>query len=118
MLTTSRDCKRDSARNAIPSLGEIEGRMAVLEVVAQAALTHALVEGDDSVDRSLIAEIREAMHDKCGEMKLDRTDETDCTATGSIPRFGSSMAPSTCRKARAWVSPSRRRFSRTPRRSN
>src|SRR5882762_10434840 len=74
MLTTSRDCKRDSARNAIPSLGEIEGRMAVLEVVAQAALTHALVEGDDSVDRSLIAEIREAMHDKCGEMKLDRTD--------------------------------------------
>ncbi|MGO4564054.1 hypothetical protein AB4Z52_03135 [Rhizobium sp. 2YAF20] len=74
MLTTSRDCKRDSARNAIPSLGEIEGRMAVLEVVAQAALTHALAEGDDSVDKSLIAEIREAMHDKCGEMKLDRTD--------------------------------------------
>jgi hypothetical protein len=74
MLTTSRDCKRDSARNAIPSLGEIEGRMAVLEVVAQAALTHALTEGDDSVDKSLIAEIREAMHDKCGEMKLDRTD--------------------------------------------
>jgi thiamine pyrophosphokinase len=48
--------------------------MAVLEVVAQAALTHALTEGDDSVDKSLIAEIREAMHDKCGEMKLDRTD--------------------------------------------
>jgi hypothetical protein len=74
MLTTSRDCKRDGARNAIPSLGEIEGRMAVLEVVAQAALIRALREGDDTVDKALIVDIRNAMHDKCGELKLDRTD--------------------------------------------
>lgn len=74
MLTTNRECGRDSAKNAIPSLGEIEGRMAVLEVVAQAALTHALIEGDESVDKALLARIRHAIHDKCSELKLDHMD--------------------------------------------
>jgi len=74
MLTTHRECGRDSARNAIPSLGEIEGRMAVLEVVAQAALTHALIEGDERVDAALLTRIRHAIHDKCGDLKLDRID--------------------------------------------
>jgi hypothetical protein len=74
MLTTNRDCKRDHAMRAIPSLGEIEGRMAVLEVVAQSALTHALDEGDDSVDAALLACIRKAMQDKCMELKLCKDD--------------------------------------------
>jgi hypothetical protein len=74
MLTTNRDCKREHAMRAIPSLGEIEGRMAVLEVVAQSALTHALEEGDDSVDTALLAAIRSAMRDKCVELKLDKDD--------------------------------------------
>jgi len=76
MLTTNRECARDSARNAIPSLGEIEGRMAVLEVLAQCALTHALTEGDDNVDRALLADIRRTMHAKCTELKLD-SDEAE-----------------------------------------
>jgi hypothetical protein len=74
MLTTNRDCQRDGAKNAIPTMGEIEGRMAVLEVVAQSALTHALDEGDDLVDANLLAEIRKAMRDKCSELKLDKAD--------------------------------------------
>jgi hypothetical protein len=74
MLTTNRDCKREHAMRAIPSLGEIEGRMAVLEVVAQSALTHALEEGDDSVDTALLAAIRSAMRNKCVELKLDKDD--------------------------------------------
>lgn len=74
MLITYRECGRASAKNAIPSLGEIEGRMAVLEVVAQAALTNALIEGDENVDRALLARIRHAIHSKCSELKLDRND--------------------------------------------
>jgi hypothetical protein len=74
MLTTNRDCRREGAKNAIPTLGEIEGRMAVLEVVAQSALTHALDEGDEAVDANLLADIRRAMHDKCSELKLDKED--------------------------------------------
>ncbi len=71
MLTTNRDCKRQGAMRAIPTLGEIEGRMAVLEVVAQSALTHALDEGDDLVDARMLAEIRKAMRQKCSELKLE-----------------------------------------------
>lgn len=74
MLTTHRECGRASAKNAIPSLGEIEGRMAILEVVAQEALVNALIEGDEQVDRALLARIRQAIHNKCGDLKLDRTD--------------------------------------------
>ncbi|WFR94101.1 hypothetical protein [Rhizobium tumorigenes] len=74
MLNTTRDCARDSAKNAIPSLGEIEGRLAVLEILAQCALTHALSEGDQKVDKALLAEIRRAMHEKCGELKLGSED--------------------------------------------
>jgi hypothetical protein len=76
MLTTHRECGRDSAKNAIPSLGEIEGRIAVLEILAQCALTHALSEGDERIDKALLAEIRRAMHAKCHDLKLD-TAEAD-----------------------------------------
>lgn|SRR5690349_12623279 len=74
MLTTHRDCRRHGEKNAIPSLGEIEGRVAVLEVVAQSALTHVFFEGHVDIDATLLAEIRKAMHDKCNELKLDGDD--------------------------------------------
>lgn len=76
MLTTNRDCQRDGAKNAIPTMGEIEGRMAVLEVVAQSALVHALDEGDKAVDERLLADIRKAMRAKCKELKLEKADAT------------------------------------------
>ena len=74
MLTTNRDCKRHVQKNAIPSLGEIEGRVAVLEVVAQSALTHVFYEGQVDIDAELLSVIRKAMHRKCGELKLDGED--------------------------------------------
>jgi hypothetical protein len=74
MLTTHRDCKDHVKRNAIPSLGEIEGRVAVLEVVAQSALTHVFYEGHVDLDATLLVEIRRAMHRKCRELKLDGED--------------------------------------------
>ena len=74
MLTTNRDCKREAAMRAIPTMGEIEGRMAVLEIVAQSALVHALDEGDAKVDAALLNDIRRAMHDKCCELKLGKDD--------------------------------------------
>jgi hypothetical protein len=74
MLTTNRDCRRNGAKNAIPTIGEVEGRMAVLEVVAQSALTHALDEGDEIVDAHLLEDIRRAMRDKCDELKLGDDD--------------------------------------------
>lgn len=74
MLTTHRDCKHHVKRNAIPSLGEIEGRVAVLEIVAQSALTHFFDEGEVDVDAVLLVQIRRAMHRKCKELKLDGED--------------------------------------------
>ncbi|MDE1993152.1 MAG: hypothetical protein KGI75_11670 [Rhizobiaceae bacterium] len=74
MLTTNRDCKPHVQKNAIPSLGEIEGRVAVLEVVAQSALTHVFYEGHVEVDAEFLSAIRKAMHRKCGELKLDGED--------------------------------------------
>jgi hypothetical protein len=74
MLTTHRDSKAHVQRNAIPSLGEIEGRVAVLEVVAQSALIHVFYEGHVDMDATLLADIRKAMHDKCHALKLDGED--------------------------------------------
>ncbi|MFK0163474.1 hypothetical protein [Rhizobium sp. NPDC090279] len=74
MLTTHRDCKQHVKRNAIPSLGEIEGRVAVLEIVAQSALTHVFDEGEVDIDAALLAQIRRAMHHKCKDLKLDGED--------------------------------------------
>jgi len=74
MLTTHRDCKHHAKRNAIPSLGEIEGRVAVLEIVAQSALTHFFDEGEVDIDAVLLVQIRRAMHRKCTELKLDGED--------------------------------------------
>jgi hypothetical protein len=74
MLTTHRDCKHHVKRNAIPSLGEIEGRVAVLEIVAQSALTHVFDEGEVDIDAVLMVQIRRAMHRKCTELKLDGED--------------------------------------------
>ena len=74
MLTTHRDCKQHAKRNAIPSLGEIEGRVAVLEIVAQSALTHVFEEGEVDIDAALLAQIRRAMHRKCKDLKLDGED--------------------------------------------
>ncbi|MDK4724251.1 hypothetical protein PH552_33445 [Rhizobium sp. CNPSo 3968] len=74
MLTTHRDCKQHVKRNAIPSLGEIEGRVAVLEIVAQSALAHVFDDGEVDIDAALLAQIRRAMHRKCKELKLDGED--------------------------------------------
>ena len=74
MLTTHRDCKHHVKRNAIPSLGEIEGRVAALEIVAQSALTHVFDEGEVDIDAVLLSQIRRAMHRKCTELKLDGED--------------------------------------------
>jgi hypothetical protein len=74
MLTTHRDCKHHVKRNAIPSLGEIEGRVAVLEIVAQSALTHVFDEGEVDIDAVLLSQIRRAMHRTCTELKLDGED--------------------------------------------
>ncbi|MBB3607364.1 hypothetical protein [Rhizobium sp. BK602] len=74
MLTTHRDCKRHVKKNAIPSMGEIEGRVAVLEIVAQSALTHVFDDGQVDLDATLLADIRKAMHRKCRELKLDGED--------------------------------------------
>lgn len=74
MLTTDRDSERHGERNAIPSMGELEGRMAVLELVAQCALVHALSEGDKEAEQALLGRIHQAMHSKCLEMKLGLED--------------------------------------------
>lgn len=77
MLTARRDTMRGGARWAIPSLGEIEGRMMVLEFVAMTSLDRLFrLEGERAAD-DLTEAMRRAIRLKCHATKLCAED-THC----------------------------------------
>jgi hypothetical protein len=77
MLTARRDTMRGGARWAIPSLGEIEGRMMVLEFVAITSLDRLFrLEGEQAAD-DLAEAMRRAIRIKCHATKLCAED-THC----------------------------------------
>ncbi|PKA45517.1 hypothetical protein CWR43_00320 [Rhizobium sullae] len=70
MLRARRDSLGGEPGKAIPSLGEIEGRMMILELVAVTALTRLLRLHDAQERSALMEAIRHAVDRKCSDAKL------------------------------------------------
>jgi hypothetical protein len=74
MYNAKRDGDAGGAPNAIPSMGVIEGRITVLEVVAATSLHLLLRSGDKHAAQHVILTIRRAMRAKCNDIHLNATD--------------------------------------------
>lgn len=80
MYNAKRDGYRSGANLAIPSLGEIEGRITVLEVVAMTSLGMLVKAGDKHAAQQALSAIRQAMRAKCEEIKLSAEDADSAIA--------------------------------------
>jgi hypothetical protein len=74
MLKAKRDTLLGGARFAIPSIGEVEGRMMVLEMIALASLSRLLDEKQAKTAAALPEIIRRAVKIKCCSAKLSEDD--------------------------------------------
>ncbi|MFS8116208.1 hypothetical protein QD460_31300 [Rhizobium jaguaris] len=73
MLSARRDYLVGPSRNAMPCLGEIEGRILVLETIALTALP-ALYRAHKGERRRVLAKIRRAIKNRCKDAKLGMSD--------------------------------------------
>ncbi|WP_168879224.1 hypothetical protein [Rhizobium sp. P28RR-XV] len=74
MLRAKRDNLGGAPSKAIPSMGEVEGRMMILELIALTALTR-LIRLHDVGDRAdLLKAMRHAIDRKCHDARLCGTD--------------------------------------------
>jgi len=80
MFNAKRDGDVDGACNAIPSMGVIEGRITVLEVIAMTSLGMVLKDGDKHMAQHVLSVIRRAMREKCEDMKLREEDSGSAIA--------------------------------------
>jgi hypothetical protein len=78
MLRAKRDSLGGPPGSAVESLGEIEGRLFVLRVIAATALTRLLSHRDARGQTELITSLQRAIERKCKRSKLL---ESDITAT-------------------------------------
>jgi hypothetical protein len=74
MLRAKRDSLGGAACKAIPSLGEIEGRVMILELIALTALTRLIRLHNAEEKSDLIKAMRHAIDRKCHDAKLCGTD--------------------------------------------
>jgi hypothetical protein len=74
VFNAKRDGFGNGANLAIPSMGEVEGRLTVLEVVAMTALKRLVKAGDKHAAHKVLSDIRRAMRSKCEEIKLCHSD--------------------------------------------
>ena len=74
MYNAKRDGEGEGACKAIPSLGDVEGRITVLEVVASTSLRLALQAGDKHAAQQALSTVRKAVRAKCNEMHLSAAD--------------------------------------------
>lgn len=74
MYNAKRDGDVSGASSAIPSMGAIEGRITVLEVVAMTSLELLLKVGDKHAAHHVLSVIRKAMRAKCIEIQLGPAD--------------------------------------------
>lgn len=74
MLRAKRDSLGGAASKAIPSLGEVEGRMMILELIALTALTRLIRLHDVGERSDLITAMRHAIDRKCHDARLCGTD--------------------------------------------
>jgi hypothetical protein len=80
MFNAKRDGDTDGACNAIPSMGVIEGRITVLEVIAMTSLGMVLKDGDKHMAQHVLSVIRRAMREKCEDMRLSEEDSQSAIA--------------------------------------
>ena len=74
MCNAKRDSKGGVAAHAIPSMGEIEGKLTVLEVVAATTLRMLLQQGDKHAAQHVLSEVKRAMRSKCDDIRLSPSD--------------------------------------------
>ncbi|ARO23726.1 hypothetical protein TAL182_CH01948 [Rhizobium sp. TAL182] len=70
-----RDCKRGGERFAIPSQGEVQGKLIVLEVVAITCLREVLASKDAFALAALKKKVLRAMKEECAPFGLSSEDE-------------------------------------------
>lgn len=80
MLTAERDRLGGELGKAIPSLGEIEGRLMILELIAATALTRLLRLHDPQERSALIEAVRHAVDRKCRDAELRGSDLSSAEA--------------------------------------
>ncbi|KRB59523.1 hypothetical protein ASE04_25710 [Rhizobium sp. Root708] len=80
MYNAKRDGYGKGANLAIQSMGEIEGRMTVLEVVAMTSLSLLIKDGDKHAAQQALSAIRRAMRLKCEDIKLSSLDADSAIA--------------------------------------
>lgn len=80
MYNAKRDGQGGGASSAIPSMGLIEGRITVLEVVAMTSLRLLLEAGDKRAAHHVLSTIRKAMRAKCNDIHLCNSDADSAIA--------------------------------------
>jgi hypothetical protein len=75
MLLIDRDFKRGGERFAIPSQGEVEGKLAVMEIVSIACLREVIRSKDEMAIAKLRRKVLRTLREECSSMKLTSEDE-------------------------------------------
>lgn len=75
MLSTERDFKRGGERFAIPTQGEVEGKLLVFEVVAVACLQELLKHEHATMVSKVRRQVLHNLKERCRSLKLGAEDE-------------------------------------------
>jgi len=70
MLITDRECQRGGERFAVPTLGEVEGKLIVSEVVAASCLRQLLARPETEPLPSIRRRIKQALQNRCKRVGL------------------------------------------------
>lgn len=110
MLTTDRDCRRGGQRFAIPTLGEVEGRLIASEIVATSCLHELLAYSSSNRMLSIKNRIRQALDARCTNASLCREDTDaaiaytlqllDAAAEGAGNQTGAAAKSDSCETVR------------------
>jgi len=76
MFNAVHDGAGPGADVAIPSMGLIEGRITVLEVIAVTCLRLVMHNGDRAANSHIAALVERAMREKCTDIKLSMNDKS------------------------------------------
>lgn len=122
MLVTDRDCRTGGARFAVPTFGEIEGKLLVCEVVATSCLRQLLAHSGGFAVPVIKRRVRRLLEARCHDEKLCEDDTeaaveyafqlVDAAAEAAGKKNAVSSATEGCetiRRLRAMHAPSRKR---------
>lgn len=70
MLTTDRDCRHGGEHFAIPTIGEIEGKLIVSEIIANCCLRELLANDNDRRLISIRRRVKQTLQEHCKMNKL------------------------------------------------